>query len=73
MENKLPPNHRSKQEHRLYAVMGQELAGNATALIIAATEADAEYYALHELGFVIVSVTALVSDTIHVGPADLNG
>jgi hypothetical protein len=37
--------------------MGQDLAGNATALIIAATEADAEYYALHELGFVTVSKT----------------
>jgi hypothetical protein len=57
LENKLTPDHRSKQEHRLYAVMGQDLAGNATALIIAATEADAEYYALHELGFVTVSKT----------------
>ena len=63
----------SKQEHCLFAVMGEKLEGPATALIIATTEADAEYYALHELGFVIVSVTALVSDTIHVGPADLNG
>jgi hypothetical protein len=70
LENKLAPNHRSKQEHRLYAVMGQELAGNATALIIAATEADAEYYALDELGFVTVSKTSLISDSVHVGPAD---
>jgi hypothetical protein len=31
-------------------------------LIIAASEADAEYYALHDLGFVIVSMTSLVSD-----------
>ena len=70
MENKLTPNHRSKQEHRLYAVMGQELAGNATALIIGATKADAEYYALHELGFVTVSKTRLISDSVHVGSAD---
>ena len=68
--DKLTPNHRSKQEHSLYAVMGQELAGNTTALIIAATEADAEYYALHELGFVTVSKTSLISDSVHVGPAD---
>jgi hypothetical protein len=33
-------------------------------LIIAATEADAEYYALHDLGFVIVSRTSLVSDSV---------
>ena len=70
LEHKLTPNHRSKQEHRLYAVMGQELAGNAIALIIAATEAGAEYYSLHELGFVTVSKTSLVSDSVHVGPAD---
>jgi hypothetical protein len=50
--------------------MGQKLAGHATALIIAATEADAEYHALHELGFVTVSVTTLVSDSVYVGPAD---
>ena len=68
--NKFTPNHPSKQEHSLYAVMDQELAGNATALIIAATEADAEYYALHELGFVTVSKTSLISDSVHVGPAD---
>ena len=50
--------------------MGQELAGNAIALTIAATEADAEYYALHELGFVTVSKSSLISDSVHVGPAD---
>jgi hypothetical protein len=60
----------SKQEHNLFAVMGQKLAGHATALIIAATEADTEYHALHELGFVTVSVTTLVSDSVYVGPAD---
>ena len=50
--------------------MGQKLAGNAIALIIAATEAGAEYYSLHELGFVTVSKTSLVSDSVHVGPVD---
>jgi hypothetical protein len=70
LENKLTPTHRIKQEHRLYAVMGQELAGNAIALIIAATEGDAECYALHELGFLTLSKTSLISDSVHVGPAD---
>lgn len=42
-------------------------------LIIAASEADAEYYALHDLGFVIVSMTSLVSDRIYSGPADDKG
>jgi hypothetical protein len=60
----------SKQEHSLFSVIGQKLAGRATALIIAATEADAEYYALDELGFVTLSDTMLVSNAVHVGPAD---
>jgi len=46
--------------------MGRKLMGRATALIIAAVEADAEYYALHELGFVAVSATTLVSDSVYV-------
>ena len=57
----------SKQEHNLFSVIGQKLKGHATALIIAASEADAEYYALHELGFITLSVTALVSDSVHIG------
>jgi hypothetical protein len=57
----------SKQERSLFSVMGQTLTGHATALIIAAIEADAEYYALHELGFVTVSATMLVSDSVYVG------
>jgi hypothetical protein len=57
----------SKQEHSLFSVMGQKPKGHATALIIAAIEADAEYYALHELGFVTVSATMLVSDSVYVG------
>ena len=60
----------SKQEHRLFSVMGQKLTGHATALIIAAIEADAENYAIHELGFIAVSATALVSDSVYVGSAD---
>ena len=55
-----------KQEHNLFSVMGQKPTGHATALIIAAIEADAEYYALHELGFVTVSATARVSDSVYV-------
>jgi len=47
--------------------MGQKLTGHAIALIIAASEADAEYYALHELGFISVSATSLVSDSVHIG------
>jgi hypothetical protein len=39
-------------------------------LIIAAIEADAKYYALHELGFISVFDTFLVSDSMHVGAAD---
>ena len=46
--------------------MGRKLMGRATALIIAAVEAHAEYYALHELGFVAVSATTLVSDSVYV-------
>ena len=56
-----------REEHSLFSVMGQKLTGRATALIIAASEADAEYYALHELGFVAVSVASLVSDSVHIG------
>ena len=52
-------------EHTLFSVMGQKLTGHATALIIADLEADAEYYALNELGFVASSDTTLVSDTVY--------
>jgi hypothetical protein len=45
----------------------QKLTGHATALRIAASEADAESYALHELGFVALPATSLVSDTVHIG------
>ncbi len=59
----LKPN---KQEYNLFSVMGQKLTGHAIALIIASNEADAEYYALHELGFVTLSATSLVSDSVHI-------
>jgi hypothetical protein len=54
----------SRQEHSLFSVMGAK-HGARTALIIAAVEADAKYYALHELGFVTVSATMLVSDSVY--------
>jgi hypothetical protein len=42
------------------------------ALIVAKSEADAEYYATSELGFVRVDGTALPSDCVHEGPADIS-
>jgi hypothetical protein len=62
------PGQRSKQEHCLFTVTGEKAAGPAMALIIGATEADATYFALNELGFVIVSGTYLVSESVYVGP-----
>ena len=46
--------------------MGQKLTGHATALIIAAIEADAQYHALHELDFVTLTATTLVSDSVYI-------
>ncbi len=40
---------RSKQVHKLFSVMGWIVQGHAVELIIAESDADAEYYALHEL------------------------
>jgi hypothetical protein len=48
----LPPTQGSKQENALFSVMGLNAHGHTIALIIVGSEADAEYYALHELGFV---------------------
>ena len=56
----------SKQEHNLFSVMGKKLTGHATALIIAAREADAQYHALHELDFVTLTETMLVSDSVYI-------
>jgi hypothetical protein len=55
----------------LFSVMGSTLLGHTVALIIAKSKADAEYYAVSELGFVRVDGTALTSDCVHVGPADI--
>jgi hypothetical protein len=62
--------HRSKQEHKLFSVMGWIVQGHAIELIIANSAADAEYYAIHELGFVKVDGTTLACDGVHVGPTD---
>ena len=70
MEAHHTPARPSVQEHNLFSVMGQKLAGHATALIIAATAGDAEHYALHELGFVSVSATFIVSDSVYIESAD---
>lgn len=67
----MPKQHNpGKQEHCLFSVKGEKLEGHTTALIIASTEADAEYYAISELDFVTVSETYLVSDSVYVGSAD---
>ena len=67
----MPKQHNpGKQEHCLFSVRGQKLEGSTTALIIASTEADAEYFALSELDFVTVSETYLATDSVYVGPAD---
>jgi hypothetical protein len=67
LEKQYDPVQPNKHEYSLFSVMGEKLAGRATALIIATVEADAEYYALHELGFVAVSATTLVSDSVYLG------
>ena len=59
MREQRSPGQPSKQEHCPFCVAGLKLEGHATALIIASTEADAEYFALGELGFVTVSETFL--------------
>jgi hypothetical protein len=50
--------------------MGWKPEGHAVELIIAKSEADAEYYAVHELDFVKVDSASLASGRVHVGPAD---
>jgi hypothetical protein len=64
---------RSKQIHKLFSVMGWIVQGHAVELIIANTAADAEYFAVHELGFVKVNGTSLACDRLHVGAADTKG
>jgi hypothetical protein len=70
MAEQPPSGHRSKQVHKLFSVMGWIVQGHAVELIIAKSEADAEYYAIHELGFVKVDGTTMACDHVHVGPAD---
>ena len=73
LPERLSPGQPRKQQHSLFSVIGEKLDGHALALIIATTEADAEYYALHELGFVTVSEAGLVSDCVYVGLVDIKG
>jgi hypothetical protein len=46
--------------------MGHVREGHATALIIADSEADAEYFALNKLDFITVSQTILTSGSVHI-------
>jgi hypothetical protein len=55
-----------KVPRSLFSVLGETLAGRATALIIADDELDVERFAVRELGFVTLSATALVSDSVYV-------
>jgi hypothetical protein len=68
LADQLSPAQRSEQERKLFSVMGWNLQGHIIGLIIAKSEADAEYYALHELGFVKVDGTSLASDCVYVAP-----
>ena len=70
MKKQSAPVQLSKQERSLFCVMGWKPGERATALIVAATDSDVEYYALRELGFVSITKTNLVSDAVHVGAAD---
>jgi len=58
--------HDSKQMHELFSVVGWGLEGHAIELIIAKSEADAEHYAVRELGFIKVDDINLISDCIHI-------
>ena len=68
MADQLPPTQRGQQERKLFSVMGWNAQGHTVGLIIAKSEADAEYYTLNELGFVKVDCTSLASDCVHVAP-----
>jgi hypothetical protein len=56
----------TKQVHNLFSVAGWKLEGRAIELIIAKSEADAEEYAVRDLGFVKVDNISLASDCVHV-------
>jgi hypothetical protein len=66
LADKLPPTRRGQQERKLFSVMGWNPKGHTVGLIIAKDEADAEYYALHELGFVKVDGSSLASDCVYI-------
>jgi hypothetical protein len=72
LADQLPPMQSSQQERKLFSVMGWNAQGHTVGLIIAKDEADAEYYALHELGFVKVDGSSLVSDCVYVAPDETN-
>ena len=65
MADQLPPMQSSEQIRELFSVVGWHPQGHTVALIIAKSEADAEYYALHELGLVKVDSTRLLSDCVY--------
>jgi hypothetical protein len=70
LADQIPPGQGSKRERKIFSTMDSRLSGPTVALIFAESRADAEYYALHELGFVRVDSTTLASDFVHVMPAD---
>jgi hypothetical protein len=53
------------KQRSLFSVMGQKVAGSATALVIAASEVAAEFYSRRELSFVSITATVLVSDSVY--------
>jgi hypothetical protein len=66
LADQLPPTERGQQERKLFSVMGWNAQGHTIGLIVAKSETDAEYYALHELGFVKLDSTSLASDCVYV-------
>jgi hypothetical protein len=66
LAEQLPPMHGSKQMHKLFSVAGWKLEGHAIELIIARSAADAEDYAVRELGLIKVDNTSLASDCVHI-------
>ena len=61
-----------KQVRNLFSVAGCKLGGHAIELIIAKSEAEAQDYAVRNLGFVRVDNISLASDCVHVLVRDQN-
>lgn len=61
---------RSKHQRKLFSVMGWISSGHTVPLIIDESEAAAEHYAFHDLGFLKVDRTILLSDCVHIGSVD---